>query len=100
VASGGFEVTPLDLDKVADAYKAQADAARQALGRFEHASNLPDSAFGNLPQSARLAAQYQELHRQVTNDMTKLFKAFLTGYTNLAMSAANYRKADHLSTIR
>jgi uncharacterized protein YukE len=100
VASGGFQVTPNELDEVAEAYKAQGDAAWQALDRFQQATDLPDSAFGNLPQSKQLAAQYQEMRGQVTDDMTKLFKALLTGYANLAASAANYRTADHLSTIR
>lgn len=100
MASGGFKVTPGELDKAADAYKAQADDLWQALGRFERATDLPDSAFGNLPQSKQLAAQYQEVTGQVKKDMTKLFKALLSGYTNLTVSAANYRAADHISTIR
>lgn len=100
MASGGFEVTPSELDSAADEYKRQVDTVRQALARFQNATDLPDSAFGNLPQSKQLAAQYHEVTGQVTSDITKLWKALLTGYANLAMSAANYRTAEHLSTIR
>jgi uncharacterized protein YukE len=99
-AVAGFEVTPTELDNVADEYKKQVDAVRQALARFQQATDLPDSAFGNLPQSAQLAKQYHQVTGQVTNDMTKLWKALMTGYANLAASAANYRKAEHLNTIR
>ena len=100
MASGGYEVTTSELDRAAGAYQTQGDAIWRALERFEHATDLPDSAFGNLPQSKQLAARYQEVRGEVTNDMTKLFKALLAGYANLTMNAANYRAAEHVNTIR
>jgi uncharacterized protein YukE len=100
VASGGYEVTFSKLEEAAAAYKAQGDAVRQALARFESAASLAKSAFGNLPQSGQLASQYQQFLGQVTSDVTKLSETLLTGAVKLAASSANYRAADQASTIR
>jgi uncharacterized protein YukE len=100
VASGGFEVTFSKLDAAAAAYKAQGDAVRQALARFESAASLANSAFGNLPQSKQLASQYQQFLSQVTRDVTKLSETLLTGAAKLAASSVNYRAAERASTIR
>jgi uncharacterized protein YukE len=100
VADGGYEVTFSKLDEAAAAYRAQGDAVRQALARFESAATLANSAFGNLPESGQLASQYQQFLGQVTRDVTKLSETLLAGAARLAASAANYRAAERASTIR
>lgn len=100
MASGGYEVTFSELNNAAAEYKAQGDAVRESLDRFRSAADLPDSAFGNLPQSKNLALQYQQFLSQVTADMTKLYETLLTGAVKLAASAANYRAAERANTIR
>jgi uncharacterized protein YukE len=94
VASGGFEVTTSDLDQAAGEFKDQGTAILQAAQQFHSAAALPDSAFGNLPQSKTMASQYQQFFNQVCNDMIKLAEALETGTAKLALNAALYRAAD------
>lgn len=96
MASGGYEVTVGELAEASGTYHAEGDDVRQALARFRAAAALPDSAFGNLPQSASMASQYQEFLEHVTQDLTRMSEALLTGSAKLAGNAAAYRRAEQV----
>jgi hypothetical protein len=96
MAGDGFEVVLSELGDAAAAYKTQNDSVQQALARFRAAADLPRSAFGNMSESARLAAQYQEFLGQVTNDVTKLHQTLLGGAAALAAAKAKYVVAEDL----
>jgi uncharacterized protein YukE len=96
VASGGFTVIPSELIKTAARYQTEGDDVGQAQVRFRAAASLPDSAFGNLPQSKALASQYQQFFDQVTRDVTKLRQALHNGAVNLAGNAVGYMAAEQV----
>jgi uncharacterized protein YukE len=99
MASDGFSVMPGDLHEAAGDYKAQAEAIRQAGARFTSAAGLPDSAFGNLQQSAALARQYQEFRKQVTQDVATMYQALASGSATLTANAAAYQAADLIAEL-
>lgn len=94
MSSGGYEVAIADLEQAARAYRAQMEAIRQAQATFKSGADLPASAFGNLPQSATLASEYQKFFSQVSSDMTKLWESVLSGALTLALSALAYQAAE------
>jgi hypothetical protein len=96
----GFVVRTSDVDSGAEQFKAQGEVALAAGKKFAMAAALPDSAFGNLPESAMIAKKYQELHTNITSDMAKLSTALLDGTAKLAATAALYRFADELAAER
>jgi hypothetical protein len=96
----GYQVTADDLGTVATAHKDQADNLRQALLQFKSVANLPASAFGNLPASGKMAAQYQKFYSQVVQDMTNLYVSELVVVAKLLLSKLNYEAAEHANTIR
>jgi hypothetical protein len=100
VADGGFEVTASDLDDGADEFKTKGEGILDAQKLYESEATLPESAFGNLPQSKQIYAQYQKFFSQVSGDQTKLAEALLEGTFKLALSAALYRAADELAAER
>lgn len=93
-ASGGYEVAIQHLQEAARGYQAQMDAIQQAAAKFKAAANLPASAFGNLPQSGKLASEYQKFFSQVNGDMTKLWESIMSGALTLAVNAAAYEAAE------
>jgi uncharacterized protein YukE len=96
---GGYEVELEALEKAAAAYTRQGSAVHQYLEEFLSKANLPDKAFGNLPQCGQLAAQYQKFLEQVRTDMGKLSESLTSGGKRMGASAANYRNAESASTI-
>lgn len=96
MTDGGYEVTVSELVEVARQYKARAEAIGQALARFRAAASLPDSAFGNLPESKSLASQYQEFCSRVTQDTAKVSDGLLSGVLKLALNAVTYSAADQV----
>lgn len=97
--SDGFEVTPQDLHTTAAAYGSQSDVVTQALAKFEAVTNLPDSAFGNLPNSAQFASQFKTFGKQVKADMEALIKSLAAGDKKLTTNAVNYTTTEHRNTI-
>jgi hypothetical protein len=98
-SGGGYQVELEALDKAAAAYKAQGAAVERYLEEFLSKASIPDSAFGNLPQSAQLASQYRAFLDQVRSDITKLSQSLNGGGERMSASAANYRSAESASTI-
>ncbi len=96
MTGGGYEVTVSELVDMAREYKARAEAIGHSLERFRAAAGVPDSAFGNLPDSKNLASQYQEFYSRVMQDTTKVSEALLTGAVKLAQTAVTYRVADQV----
>jgi uncharacterized protein YukE len=96
VTGGGYEVTAAELVDMAREYKARAEAIGQALARFRAGASLPDSAFGNLPESRHLALQYQDFCSRVTQDATKVSDGLVAGAVKLAQTAVTYRAADQV----
>lgn len=96
----GFEVTPQELHNTAAAYGTQSDVVQQALAKFEAETNLPDSAFGNLPNSAQFASQFNTFGKQVKADMETLVKSLAAGDKKLATNALNYQTTEHRNTVR
>lgn len=94
MSGGGYEVAIAQLEDAARGYKAQMDAIQQAQARFKSAADLPPSAFGNLPQSATLASEYQKFFSQVSSDMTQLWESVLSGALTLALNALAYETAE------
>lgn len=92
--SGGYEVAIQHLEEAARGYEAQMEAIKQAQARFRAAADLHASAFGNLPQSAKLASQYQAFFSQVSGDMTKLWESLMSGALTLALTAIAYETAE------
>lgn len=92
--SGGYEVAIAHLEDAARSYEAQMEVIKQAQARFKAAADLHASAFGNLPQSANLASQYQKFFSQVSGDMTKLWESLMSGALTLALTAIAYETAE------
>lgn len=92
--SGGYEVVIQHLEDAAKGYQAQMDNLQQAAAKFTSAANLPASAFGNLPQSGKLASEYQKFYDQVNSDVTKLWESVLSGALTLALNAVAYQAAE------
>jgi uncharacterized protein YukE len=99
-AGGGYEVKADVLQKASTAYEDQGDAIKEALARFEPVANVPDSAFGRLPESAQFASEYHEFLAEVTKDIAKLSQSLVLGGQHLSQTAAEYRRAEHDSTVR
>jgi uncharacterized protein YukE len=99
VASEGYEVMTGDLNQAASMYRSQGEALREALARFESATGIPASAFGNLPESGDLASEYKQFIARVTEDMTSLSQGLLTGGAKLRVNAAQYQAAEQANTI-
>jgi hypothetical protein len=97
VAGEGFEVTFNDLFGGADEFKAQGESILSARLAYRSGAELPDSAFGNLPSSKTIASQYQEVYKQVSDDMTRLSTALLDGTAKLALSATLYKAAEEFA---
>jgi len=100
VASGGFEVTPSELDDAATAYRQQGEAIQKAVDVLTSATDMPDSVFGRLPASGEFASGSRELRSQIVQDSTKLYQGLLDGATKLSATAAIYRAADQAATVR
>lgn len=96
MASGGFTVTPSQLYRASGDFKDGGEAILAARKLFAAAA-LPESAFGNLPQSKQIASQYERFVRQVGDDLAKLAEALLDGTAKLALSATLYRVAGELA---
>jgi hypothetical protein len=92
--SDGYQVMLGELRDAAAAYKAQGEAVRQALARFEPAFRLPDTVFGNVPNSRTLASQCQEALERIRSDLTRMQEGLATGAVKLAASAETYKAAD------
>jgi uncharacterized protein YukE len=97
--SDGFEVTPQELHNTAAVYGTQSGAVTKALAAFEAATNLPDSAFGNLPNSAQFATQFKNFEKQVKADMQALINSLAAGDKKLTTNAQNYTTTEHRNTV-
>lgn len=97
--SDGFEVTPQELHTTAAAYGTQSDAVQQALAKFEAVTNLPASAFGNLPNSGQFASQFESFGKQVKADMEALIKSLTAGDKKLTTNAVNYQTTERRNTV-
>lgn len=93
-SSEGFEVTPADLHNTADAYLQESGVVSQALATFEAATNLPASAFGNLPNSSKFASQFESFGKQVQADMKTLVQSLAAGSQKLTANALKYQVTD------
>lgn len=94
MAGDGYEVVAGDLDDASGAFRPESRSAAQARARFLAVADLPDGAFGNLPGSAVMAAQYRAFVSQVSGDVAKISEALANGSATLSQNAANYRAAD------
>lgn len=99
MVSEGYEVVLDELLQAAKVFKAHGSDVQQMLRQWQHAADLPGSAFGNLAVSPRMAAGYQEFYSQVTKDITKLFSSLSNGSENLVKAAGEYWLAEHLLTM-
>jgi hypothetical protein len=99
MASEGYEVVLDELLDAAKVFKARGADVQQMLRQWQHAADLPASAFGNLAVSPRMSAGYQEFCSQVTKDVTKLFGSLSNGSENLVKSAGEYWLAEQMVTM-
>lgn len=97
--SDGFEVTPPELHNTAAVYGTQSEAVKQALATFEAGTNLPESAFGNLPNSSQFATQFANFGKQVKADMQALVNSLAAGDKKLTANALNYQITEHKNTV-
>ncbi|PZS34399.1 MAG: hypothetical protein DLM59_04760 [Pseudonocardiales bacterium] len=97
---GGFVVEPGALDLTAEVFQGEAGDTGTHAAEFAASARLPDSAFGNLPISYKLANQYQDFFQQVQNDLTTLQGSLVSVADRLAATAANYRATEEANTLR
>lgn len=97
--SDGYEVHPDALDKAGKAFEEASQQTGVHAGEFLVVAKLPDSAFGNLPTSYKLANQYQAFFGQVQTDLAALQKSLADGAGRLHLSAHNYRLAEKANTL-
>lgn len=98
--SNGFKVEPGAVDLVAHVFREEAENTAVHSAEFVSAARLPDSAFGNLPISYKLANQYQEFFDQVQKDLTTLHASMDSCADRLAATAKNYRTTERANTMR
>jgi uncharacterized protein YukE len=96
MVSDGYEVVLDELLESAKVFKARAGDVEQMLRQWQHAADLPGSAFGNLAVSPKMAAGYQEFYSQVAKDIAKLSGSLSNGSQNLVKAAGEYWLAEQL----
>lgn len=97
--SDGFEVTPQELQATAAVYGTQSEVVAKALAAFEAATNLPASAFGNLPNSPKFASEFENFGKQVKADMQTLVNSLKAGDQKLTKNAQNYQTTEQRNTV-
>lgn len=95
----GYNVVPDSLQHAGDAFAAQGTQVTKALDDFVAAAQLPDSAFGSLPNSWELANQYHDFFAQVASDLAALRTSFVESGGRLHTTAENYRTAEASNTL-
>jgi uncharacterized protein YukE len=94
VEDDGFEVLASALMDASARYKSAGETLAQSLARFQSASDVADSSWGNLPGAGTTASHYEEFRRHIIKDLTKIYKQLATGAVNLAASGVRYRATD------
>jgi len=98
--SSGYKVEPGAVRLTAEVFHAEAEITATLAAEFLAATRLPDSAFGNLPISYKLANQYQDFHGQVEKDLTTLHASMDSCAVRLATTVRNYLLTEQANTLR
>ncbi len=95
----GYEVEPAALELASQVFDVQGKQAEIHAGVFLGLAALPDSAFGNLPESYKLANQFQAFFQQVQTDLKALQDSLNGCSKRLTQTAKNYRVAEGDNTL-
>jgi hypothetical protein len=94
VESDGFEVLTGSLTDGAAEYMSAHQLLAQTVAQFRSASEVPDSAWGRLPDAGTMALEYKKFRNDIIAQLAKLNDGLLTGAVNLTAIEALYKAAD------
>jgi hypothetical protein len=97
MGSGGYEVVIDELVAAASEYASQSANVQRLLKEWESAAKLDKSVFGNLATSAKIASEYENFHKQVSDAVTKLQQSLASGASTMQTTAAHYAAAEGLT---
>ncbi|MDQ6875034.1 MAG: hypothetical protein M3042_08255 [Actinomycetota bacterium] len=90
----GYQITASALDRARQVFDAQGQEVTAQHAQFRGEAALPDSAFGNLPQSYDYANKYQAFYKQIQDDLQRLQESLTGCGDRLGACAENYRAAE------
>ncbi|MEV4612811.1 type VII secretion target [Kitasatospora sp. NPDC049258] len=91
--STGYQVQPDALDRYASALEQAAQQVAQIMSSLGSV-DVPEDAFGKLPDSHGLAASYQEHHDADVQNCADLAQLLAETAEGLSGTAENYRALD------
>jgi hypothetical protein len=96
----GYKVEPGTLDVAGAAFRTEGRETETHASEWVGQAHLPDSAFGNLPVSYKLANQYQDFYAQVQDHLKTLHASMHSCAHRLTVTAENYRLTEDANTLR
>jgi hypothetical protein len=96
----GYKVEPGALDLAGSVFHAEGTETETHASEWVCQARLPDSAFGNLPVSYKLANQYQDFFTQVQDHLKTLHDSMHSCADRLTTTATNYRLTEEANTLR